>query len=120
MAGLDNETSFAELEDLFSEYMEKADNTEDILQKGADAFVKDLRALPSPRSSIAKAGYTHLIDSFASQPEGKDVLIGWGKYYGPILEHGSRKMRPREHFKPLWNRNKERYYRTMIEEFHGR
>lgn len=114
-----NEKSFSDLEDIFKDYMEKADNALEILQAGADEFVKDLKHLPSPRSDIAKAGYTHLIDTFASRPDGEDVLVGWGKYYGPMVESGTRKMTARPHFHPLFERNKIKYYNLMVNKFHG-
>ena len=123
MAKLHNEQSFKDLEETFKEYMDKADRPLEILQAGADAFVKDLKALPSPRSRINKAGYTHMIDTFASRQEGEDVLVGWGKYYGPIIERGyktKRRMVPaRPHFKPTFEKNKNRYYDMMIQKIHG-
>ena len=115
----ENEKAFDDLENLFADYAKKADNLIDVLQTGADTFVKDLKALPSPRSKISKAGYTHMIDTFGSEARSAEVRVGWGKYYGPILEHGSVKMRAREHFKPLWERKKEKYYNQMIKKFHG-
>ena len=70
-----NEKAFADLEDIFKEYAKKADNALDVLQTGADAFVKDLKALPSPRSRISKPGYTHLIDKFSTKQENDTVLV---------------------------------------------
>lgn len=123
MADFHNEQSFNELEDLFKEYMQKADKASEVLQAGADSFVKDLKALPSPRSHINKAGHTHLVDTFGSREENGNILVGWGKYYGPILERGwktKRGMAPAHpHFKPLFQRNKERYYKIMIQKLHG-
>lgn len=116
---LHNEQAFRELDELFSEYAKAADNTVEVLQTGADAFVKDLKALPSPRSRISKAGYTHMIDTFSSKEENGNILVGWGKYYGPIVEHGSRNMGAKPHFKPLFQKNKEKYYQLMIKKFHG-
>lgn len=40
--------------------------------------------------------------------------MGWGKYYGPMLEHGTKKMSAKAHLKPLFEQNKERYYKKMI------
>ena len=119
MSGLNNEQSMQELMDLFSEAMKKADNMQEILQAGADEFVEDLKALPSPRSKIVRTSHTHIIDTFGSKTEDKSVLVGWGKYYGPIVEHGSIKMRAQPHFKLLWARNKEKYYKTMVSKFNG-
>lgn len=44
----------------------------------------------------------------------KDIDVGWGKYYGPMLEHGTKKMSAKAHLKPLFEQNKERYYKKMI------
>lgn len=116
---LHNEQAFTDLEKIFAELMEAADNVPEVLQAGANAFLTDLKKLPSPRSNINKAGYSHLIDTFASRREGEDILIGWGKYYGPILEAGSKKMRAHPHFKPLWRRNADRYYKLMTDKITG-
>lgn len=116
---LNNEASFRELDDIFKEYAKKADNLGEVLQTGADAFVKDLKSLPSPRSNIHKAGYTHMIDTFTSKPEDEGVLVGWGKYYGRMVESGTKKMAARPHFYPLFKRNKDRYFNLMITKFHG-
>ena len=116
---INNDQSFRDLENIFSEYAKAADNATEILQKGADEFVKDLKMLPAPRSRISKPGYTHMIDLFASREERGNILVGWGKYYGPIVEGGSNRMAARPHFKPLFSRNKEKYYNLMIKEFHG-
>ena len=51
--------------------------------------------------------------------EKSGIEVGWGKYYGPMLEHGTRKMAAREHLKPLFERNKEKYYRKMTESIFG-
>lgn len=114
-----NEKAFADLESVFKEYAKKADDVLNVLQTGADAFVKDLKALPSPRSRISKAGYTHLINTFSSKQENDTVLVGWGKYYGRMVEKGTKKMSARPHFYPLFERNKNRYYNIMISNFHG-
>ena len=47
------------------------------------------------------------------------IKVGWGKYYGPMLEHGTRKMAARAHLKPLFERNKEKYYKKMTESIFG-
>lgn len=116
---LHNEQAFSELEDTFADLMKAVDNVPEILQAGADEFIKDLKSLPSPRSNINTGGYTHLLDTFASRPEGEDILVGWGKYYGPILESGSKKMAARAHFRPTWRKNAEKYYKTMTDKIIG-
>ncbi len=86
----------------------------DVLELGAKEFVSDLLKLPKPISNIRKAGYTHLINSFAYRKKDKEVEAGWGKYYGPMVENGTEKMDANPHVYPLWDKNKERYYKTMI------
>ena len=114
-----NEQAFSELEDTFADLMKAVDDVPEILQAGADEFIKDLKSLPSPRSNISKGGYTHLLDSFASRTEGEDILVGWGKYYGPIVEGGSVKMAARAHLKPTWRRNADKYYKSMTDKILG-
>lgn len=45
-----------------------------------------------------------------------EIKVGWGKYYGPMVEHGTKKMTARAHLKPLFEQNKEKYYRKMTEQ----
>lgn len=87
----------------------------EVLQQGADDFVRDLQALPQPKSNIMKAGYTHLIDSFADRKRGQEIEVGWGKYYGPMVERGTKRMMARPHMVPLFNANKDKYYKKMIQ-----
>ena len=70
--------------------------------------------MPKPISKIRKTGYMHLIDSFAYRKKKNEIEVGWGKYYGPMLEHGTENMNANPHVYPLWNRNKEKYYKTML------
>jgi len=122
---MDGLSGFSELEKELEEYAKQSssENISKVLQVGADAFVKDLLALPKPRSQIAKGGYTHLIDTFSDEkdPQNENAwVIGWGKYYGPILEHGSQKMSAQAHLKPCWESNKENYYKLMQEQLGGK
>lgn len=105
---------FQELSDMLKNYIEKTDNVIDVLEFGAKEFVSDLLKLPKPISNIRKAGYTHLINSFAYRKKDKEVEAGWGKYYGPMVENGTEKMDANPHVYPLWDKNKEKYYKTMI------
>ncbi len=106
---------FVELSDLLEKYAETAENILEEQEKIADDFLSDLRKLSSPRSSICKSGYTHLIDTFAKKVNGKEVEVGWGKYYGPMVERGhgirgsSTRVAPRAHLVPCWNANAEKY-----------
>ncbi len=76
--------------------------------------MSDLLKLPKPISKIRKAGYTHLIHCFAYRKTKKEVEAGWGKYYGPMVEKGTERMDAREHMYPLWDKNKEKYYKIML------
>lgn len=102
---------------MLQEYEKAADehNVLDILKDGADAFVNDLLTLPKPKSKIIKSGYTHLVDTFSSRINKNEVEVGWGKYYGPMVEHGTVKMSANPHLSTLFDKNKEKYYKTMKE-----
>lgn len=88
----------------------------EILKVGADAFVQDALKLPKPYSNIRASGYTHLVKTFSNKINRarKEVEVGWGKYYGPMVEHGTVKMRSREHLKPLYERNSDKYAKLMM------
>lgn len=88
----------------------------DAIEAGTKEFVNDLLKLPKPRSAVRKPGYTHLIDTFAMERTQGEIKVGWGKYYGPMVEHGTKKMTARAHLKPLFEQNKEKYYRKMTEQ----
>lgn len=85
------------------------------LEKGAEQLATDIRKLPKPRSKTAKAGYTHLLDTVTHKRTNKDVEVGWGKYYGPMVENGTTKMDGSPHIKPEFERNKEKYYKIMTQ-----
>ena len=83
-------------------------------EKIAQDFVKDLLKLPSPKSKISKSGYTHLISTFSYRKKATEIEIGWGKYYGPMVEKGTIKMiSSHPHLVPLWNRNSKRYIESF-------
>ena len=93
-----------------------------ILKAGADLLVSDVRALPSPRSQIARAGYTHLLDSVTGKEADDGYTVGWGKYYGPIVEAGhispkGRRVAARAHLRPTYKQNMAKYQKAMQEEF---
>ena len=107
-----------EFQEMVNDFLRKAsdENVTRVLKKGADAFTTDLLKLPKPRSRIHAAGYTHMINSFANRINGKEVEVGWGKYYGPMVEHGTRKMRAQPHLKPTFKSNSQKYYKIMTDE----
>lgn len=107
---------FEDFEELLKRYSENvsSDKALDAVEEGAKEFVNDLLRLPKPRSQITKAGYTHIVSTFALERADSGIKVGWGKYYGPMLEHGTKKMSAKAHLKPLFEQNKERYYKKMI------
>lgn len=132
----DGYTGFEALSEIVEYYIKKTepDNVTEVLLAGAKEFVSDLNKLPKPMSKIRKAGYTHLVRCFAwdidSRGRKEEVVVGWGKYYGRIVERGHRRMvrnhnmnhkkdtekkqSPNPHLEPLWNRNSGKYYKTML------
>ena len=111
------EDTFKGFEELQQELFEIIDNVEDpisILEEGAEEFVNDLLKLPKPYSKIHASGYTHLVDTFCYEKKQNEVVVGWGKYYGRILEDGSVKTKAQPHLAPVFEKNKEKYYQTMI------
>lgn len=107
---------FQDLANIIEKYAENADNVIDVLEIGAKEFVNDLLKLPRPISKIRRAGYTHLVDSFTyrKNENRNEIEVGWGKYYGPMLEQGTRKMDAHPHLYPVWDKNKGKYYKTML------
>lgn len=104
--------------ELFADMIEKyADavndkNITDVLMVAGEALAEDVHRLPKPRRS--GTGHTHMLDSVAAAPSGKDaVLVSWGQYYGKFVEYGTRKMQAQPHLIPTWEQNKNRYYKLM-------
>lgn len=136
----DGYTGFEALSEIVEYYIKKTepDNVTEVLLAGAKEFVSDLNKLPKPMSKIRKAGYTHLVRCFAwdidSRGRKEEVVVGWGKYYGRIVEKGHRIVirnqymkkkgvpaidtgdykTSKPHIEPLWNRNSGKYYKTML------
>ena len=79
---------FDAFSDLLKEYEKQTDtkNVLKVLETGAKEFVEDVRNLPRPRSRMTAPGYTHLLDEVTYQVAKDEVLTGWGKYYGPMVE----------------------------------
>lgn len=105
---------FKELEELLEQYADKTENVMEILEAGAKELVSDIRRLPKPRSSVRKSGYTHLLDTITYQKINGEIEVGWGKYFGPMVEKGTNKMAGIPHFAPTLRRNKEKYYDAML------
>lgn len=116
-----DDSGLEDFEKMLQQYARQADpqNVLDAEEAGAKEFVSDLLKLPKPRSEVRKAGYTHLVNTFAMERANGEIKVGWGKYYGPMVEHGTKKMTAKAHLKPLFERNKEKYYRKMTEKIFG-
>lgn len=114
-------TSYDEFNELFSELnslIQKAEKPIAILEVGAKSFTKDLLKLSKPHSKIRKSGYTHLVDSFCYEIRKEEVVVGWGKYYGRMVEDGTTMTRSQPHVKPVFERGKKNYYDAMLNEFY--
>lgn len=111
------EAGFVNFEKLLKKYSKQADikNVLSVIQSGADEFINDVRALPKPRRQLDAAGYTHLLDTVCSKKNKDEIEVGWGKYYGPMVERGTKKFDGTPHMKPTFEKNKYKYYKTMIE-----
>lgn len=111
---------FNELQELLGMYEHNIDDVVGALEAGAKAFVADAKVLPKPRSQVTKAGYTHLVNSISYRKLSDEVEITWGKYYGPMVENRTRKMRrSHPHMKPLWEKNKKKYQDIEIRKLFG-
>ena len=112
------DSGFDELEQLLSDFMKSTDKPIEILKVGAKSLVEDVRKLPKPRSSMQGAGYTHLLDTLTYKIADNEIEVGWGKYYGPMAEKGTKKMRGTPHLNPTFQANKEKYYKKMMDKFY--
>lgn len=116
---LETFNGFDELETMIEDYLKSADdsNVDKELEMGAKEFVDILLKLPRPKSNISYPGYTHLIDCFTYARNSKgEYEVGWGKYYGPMVENGTVKMKKSiPHMNPAWEKNKKLVFEKMIE-----
>lgn len=73
--------------------------------------------MPKPYSKIKASSYAHLIDTFSyNKTQTKEIEVGWGKYYGRMVEEGTIKTNASPHLYPTFQKNKEKYYKKMINE----
>lgn len=98
------DSGMEEFQDMLGSYLSKVDEKSalDAIEEGAKEFVNDLLRLPKPRRKVTAPGYTHLVDSFSYKRDKTGIDVGWGKYYGPMLEQGTKKMSAKAHLKPLF------------------
>lgn len=106
---------------MLEEYGKKTEqkNITKVLEVGARELAEDVRALPKPRSRVMTPGYTHLLDTVTYETEGNEVVVGWGRYYGPMVEKGTVKMNGVSHLRPTFERNQGRYYKDMQKALFG-
>lgn len=105
---------FQDLANIIEYYAKGAENAMKGIEEGAKQFVNDALKLPKPMSKIKKAGYTHLVRSFTYRKKQTEIEAGWGKYYGPMVERGTENMDANPHIYPLWDKNREKYYKAML------
>ncbi len=110
---------FNDLMEEVKKYIANVENSEDIIEIEVKEFVKDLKKLTKPISQIHKSGYTHLIHTFSYRKKEKEFEVGWGKYYGPMVENGTKNMSARTHLRPCFEKNKEKYYSKIYEKIFG-
>lgn len=115
-ANIDEFKGFEELENMLSDIAKEIsqDNLLDVLEDGVKEFAEIMHKLPKPRSQINKPGYTHMLDTILTERTSKDVVVGWGKYYGRFVEDGTHRMSAQPHMKPAWEQNKETIYQHML------
>ena len=58
-----------------------------------------------------------MIDTFNYRKTKKDIEVGWGKYYGRMVEDGTKKSKAKPHMYPTLKKNKEKYYKKMLNVF---
>jgi len=113
-----------------------------VLETAAEALVQDVRKLPKPRSQMG-GSHTHLLDTIQKEKLSYGWAVGWGKYYGPIVEKGSkgikkgttgksksgriitwangtRGMAAQPHLRATYDKNRATYDRLMAAEFNRR
>lgn len=115
-----NFEGFEELQQLLIEEARKVDkeNLKQALLAGATELASDANKLPKPISRINSPGYTHLLSSISArmmQGGATGAEVGWGKFYGRMVEKGTSKMDPRAHLIPLYERNAKNYYQTIVD-----
>ena len=110
---------FDDLAKMLKQYEVTEEETMQALEAGAKEFVSDVRKLPKPRSQVRVSGYAHLIDTVTYKRNRNELEVGWGKYYGPMVEHGTMRMKGTPHIKTTFERNKGKYFKTIKNRLFG-
>lgn len=105
---------FETFQELLKKYEVSDEEVLKAMEQGAKEMCMDLRKLPRPRSNIRKAGYTHLLETFTYKKNKKEIEVGWGKYYGPMVENGTVRASASPHVKPYFKANQNKIYNSII------
>lgn len=110
------DSGFEEFQKMMEMYQITQEHAITAMEAGVKQLVNDVRKLPKPRSQMAAPGYTHLLDTITYRKTKKEIETGWGKYYGPMVEKGTVKMKGTPHIMTTFERNEDRYYDIMIKQ----
>lgn len=104
------------LSETLSKYIAHAEKPQEILVEAAKSYVSDVRKQPKPISKIRKSGYTHLVhDVDFRRTDNDEVEVGSRtKYYIRFVELGTNKMAGRFFLRNLYQRNKDKYVKIML------
>ena len=108
---------FDDLEKLLQDFAKKVEDPMQLIEPVAKTYCQDVRKLPHPRSK-SSAGCTHLLDTVTYKRKTDEIEVGWGKYYGPMVDRGTVKMSARSHIKPTFEKNKNKYYKQIEDNFY--
>lgn len=114
----ENSEAFESLFNDIQKYIKKVESPVAILEVGAKEFVNDLLKLTKPYSKISSSNYTHLVDTFTYKINKEEIEVGWGKYYGRMVENGTKLVPKQPHLTPIFEKNKSKYYEKMKNSFY--
>lgn len=107
---------FLSLEQAIKKYQKLASNAKEAVSSIADQLVADLLKLPKPVSRLG-GSHTHMVHTFAKEVKGSETVVGWGAYYGRMVEKGTVKMGAQPHMLPTWQSNEGKYIGKMLKEY---
>ena len=106
-----------EFQKIIQEYQEKFEQSriEAAMMDGAEQLARDVRALPKPRSQIRSLDTPSTGHRFGQKRKNGEVEVGWGKYYGPMVEAGTLKMNAQPHLRGLFKKDSNKYYNLILQ-----
>lgn len=112
---------FDELEKILKHYQKSADKKHvlEAIASGAAQLAADVRRLPRPRSRVRAVGYEHLLDTVTYEKKENEVKVGWGKYYGRMVENGTKRSRANPHLKPQYQSQEKKYVGIIRKKLFG-